>query len=117
MSLPWPRIVVLTLTVAITGRLAAHMEQKSPQLRRVSDGYLQNPGREQQLHYGLHLAGGSTDLNWLGDQSDRHEPASLSTRWRRRAESGRYSLTLVNLYNQDYPDFGYPEATLSVHFP
>lgn len=28
-----------------------------------------------------------------------------------------YSLTLVNLYNQDYPDFGYPEATLSVHSP
>jgi hypothetical protein len=28
-----------------------------------------------------------------------------------------YSLTLVNLYNQDYPDFGFPEATLSVHSP
>ena len=28
-----------------------------------------------------------------------------------------YNLTLVNLYNQDYPDFGYPEATLSVHSP
>lgn len=25
-----------------------------------------------------------------------------------------YNLALVNLYNQDYPDYGYPEATLSV---
>jgi hypothetical protein len=31
--------------------------------------------------------------------------------------SAAYSLTLVNLYNQDYPDYGYPEATLSVHSP
>ncbi len=28
-----------------------------------------------------------------------------------------YSLTLVNLYNQDYPDYSYPEATLSANSP
>lgn len=35
----------------------------------------------------------------------------------RAGGTAAYSLTLVNLYNQDYPDYGYPEATLSVHSP
>jgi hypothetical protein len=28
-----------------------------------------------------------------------------------------YNMTLVNLYNQDYPDYSYPEATLSTSSP
>jgi hypothetical protein len=33
----------------------------------------------------------------------------------RAGGTAAYNLALVNLYNQDYPDYGYPEATLSVH--
>lgn len=31
--------------------------------------------------------------------------------------TGSYDFELVNLYNQDYPDFAYPEATLSASSP
>ncbi|HET7018376.1 MAG TPA: hypothetical protein VFI65_30940 [Streptosporangiaceae bacterium] len=35
----------------------------------------------------------------------------------RAGGSAHYNLTLINLYNQDYPNYGYPEATLSVSSP
>jgi hypothetical protein len=35
------------------------------------------------------------------------------------AAGGRaqYNMALVNLYNEDYPDYGYPEATLTAYSP
>jgi len=44
---------------------------------------------------------------------------SSRTRGRISAAGGgsNYDFELVNLYNQDYPDFGYPEATLTVSSP
>jgi hypothetical protein len=38
----------------------------------------------------------------------------VASRIRAAGGTASYNLTLVNLYNQDYPDYSYPEATLTV---
>jgi hypothetical protein len=113
MSLPWPRIAALTLTVAIIGGLAVHIERKRPNYVESATVLFSMPAANNSTtgytwQAGALISTGSVISQIVMSPQIEHEVAQAGG-------TAAYSLRLVNLYNQDYPDFGYPEATLSVH--
>lgn len=113
MSLPWLRIVVLTLTVAITGGFAVHIERSRPNYVESATVLFTMPAANSSTtgytwQAEALISTGSVISQIVTSPQVEHKVA-------RAGGTAAYSLTLVNLYNQDYPDFGYPEATLSVH--
>ena len=115
MSAPWSRITVLTLTVAITAGVGLHIERSRPNYVESATVLFTVPAANSSTtvytwQAGALISTGSVISQIVMSPQIEHKVA-------RAGGTAAYSLTLVNLYNQDYPDYGYPEATLSVHSP
>jgi hypothetical protein len=113
MSLPWPRIGVLALSAVIVGGLAIHIEQNRPDYGESATVLFTMPAANSSTtgytwQAEALISTGSVISQIVMSPQIEHKVAQAGG-------TAAYSLTLVNLYNQDYPDFGYPEATLSVH--
>jgi hypothetical protein len=99
--------------VAITSGLAVHIERNRPNYVESATVLFTMPTADSSTtgytwQAEALISTGSAISQIITSPQVEHKVAQAGG-------TAAYSLTLVNLYNQDYPDFGYPEATLSVH--
>ena len=107
----WLRILALTPILVIAVGLGMQIEQNRPSYVESATILFTMPNldrsatlyswRAQSL-----TSTGSVVSQILMSPQIEHEVAQAGG-------TANYDLTLINLYNQDYPHYGYPEATLS----
>ncbi len=107
----WPRILALTLILVITAGLGVEIERKQPTyLESATVLFTTSNLDNSAVTYtwraqSLTTTGSLISQILMSPQTEREV--------KRAGGTAPYSLTLINLYNQDYPEYGYPEATLS----
>jgi hypothetical protein len=111
MPASWSRVLVLALILIITAGLGIKIERDRPTYVESATVLFTVPNVDSSaLTYtwqaqSLISTGAVVGEILMSPQIEREVARAGGT--------APYSLTLVNLYNQDYPEYGYPEATLS----
>jgi hypothetical protein len=107
----WPRILAIALTLAITAGIGVYIVRSRPSYVESATVLFTTPNlNSSEAAYtwqaqSLISTGSVISRIIMSPQAKRKIILAGGT--------AAYSLTLINLYNQDYPDYSYPEATLS----
>jgi hypothetical protein len=111
----WLRILALTLILVITVGLGVKIEENRPSYVESATVLFTTPNldRSAELYTWQAqslISAGSVVSQILMSPQVEHEVAQAGG-------AGHYNLALINFYNQEYPEYGYPEATLSASSP
>jgi hypothetical protein len=107
----WPRLIAIVVTGIVAAAVGAVILRTDPVYTETAAVLFTFPSRNPVETYSwradsLIATGSIVSQVVMGPQ--------ISARIRKAGGTASYHLAMVNLYNDDYPEYGYPEALLTV---